>query len=121
VREASTLIPDIFKVSPAIRYVAVLRNGKLDSAQRSDLVGASASESDRYEELFINPTLLTLIRQRGELDCGGAHYVLVRYGNFYQFVHGIGIDHVSVCFELTANPLEFADVIQQLCKISEIS
>jgi hypothetical protein len=116
VREPEVLIPAIFSVSPSIRYVAVLRHGKLDSSQRPDLSGASASESDRYEELFVNPTLLTLVHQRGDLDCGGAKYVLVRYGNFYQFVHGIGTDHVSVCFELSANPLEFAERIEQLCQ-----
>lgn len=116
-REAEVLIPAIFGISPAIRYVAVLRNGILNSSQRPDLQGASASESDRYEELFVNPTLLTLVRQRGNLDCGGAKFVLVRYGNFYQFVHGNDADHVSVCFELSVNPLEFAERIEDLCEI----
>jgi len=65
-------------VSDAVRYVALYRGGKLSSRQRLDISGASASESDRYEELFVNPTL-TLVRQRGNLDCGGARFVLVRF------------------------------------------
>jgi len=82
--------------------------------QRSDLSGASASESDRYEELLVNPTLLTLVKQRGAIDCGGAHYVIVRYGNFYQLVIDLGDGHVSVCLELAANPIEYADRVRTL-------
>jgi hypothetical protein len=117
VREAEVMIPEIFGVSPAIRYVAILRNGRLSSQQRSDLIGASASESDKYEELFVNPAILKLVHQRGNVDCGGAKFVLVRYGNFYQFVYGVGTDHVSICFELSANPLDFAERIEELCGI----
>src|SRR6201996_3324519 len=102
-------IDQILAVSPAVRYVALYRGGRLTSRQRSAVSDASASESDRYEELFVNPTLLTLARQRGNLDCGGAQFVLVRYGNFYQLVMDIPGGHVSVCFELSSNPLEYAD------------
>ena len=42
---------------------------------------ASGLESDRYEELLVNPTLLTLATQRGNIDCGGLKYLIVRYGN----------------------------------------
>jgi hypothetical protein len=74
------------------------------------------TESDRYEELFVNPTLLTLVRQRGNLDSGGAQFVLVRYGNFYQLVLDLHDGHVSVCFELTSNPLDHADAIRAICE-----
>ena len=50
------------------------------------MAGASSSGSDRYEELLANPAVLTLLSQRGEIDCGGLRYVLVRYGNFFQLV-----------------------------------
>jgi hypothetical protein len=69
-----------------MRYVALYRGGKLTSRQRSQVSDASASKEGRYEELFVNPTRLTLARQRGNLDCGGAQFVLVRYGNFCQLV-----------------------------------
>jgi hypothetical protein len=109
------IIDQVLAVSPAVRYVALYRGGKLTSRQRSEVSDASASESDRYEELFVNPTLLTLVRQRGNLDCGGAQFVLVRYGNFYQLVLDLHDGHVSVCLELASNPLDHADVIRAIC------
>ena len=108
-----SVIDQISAISPAVRYVAIYHGGKLTSRQHS---GASASESDRYEELFVNPALLTLVRQRGDLDCGGASFVLVRYGNFYQLVIDLSGGHVSVCFEPNSNPLEYADLIRSICE-----
>ena len=113
---APDTIDKIFAVDPAIRYVALYQQGNLTSRQRSALSGASASESDRYEELFVNPALLTLARQRGNLDCGGANFVLVGYGNFYQLVMDIPGGHVSVCFELSSNPLDYATAIRTICE-----
>jgi hypothetical protein len=108
------IISRVFAVSPAVRYVALYRGGKLTSRQRSEVSSASASESDRYEELFVNPTLLTLARQRGNLDCGGSKFVVVGYGHFYQLVIDLPDGHVSVCFELASNPLDYAEAIRAL-------
>ena len=108
-------IDRIFSVSDTIRYVALYRRGELTSRQRSTLSDTSASESDRYEELFVNPALLTLARQRGNLDCGGAKFVLVGYGNFYQLVIDLPDGHVSVCFELASVPLDHAATIRTIC------
>lgn len=47
------------------------RGQDVELRERPDLADASSSESDRYEELLVNPTLITLARQRGEIDCGG--------------------------------------------------
>jgi hypothetical protein len=102
------LIERIFAVSSDIRYVAVYRNGQLRSSQRPGLAQASASESDKYEELIVNPTLLTLTRQRGEIDCGGLEFVLIRYGSFYELVLPIPGGHLSVGIEPHADPLELA-------------
>jgi hypothetical protein len=55
------------------------------------------------------------VKQRGNIDCGGARFLVVRYGNFYQLVIDLPGGHVSVCFELTANPLKDADVIAKIC------
>jgi hypothetical protein len=109
------ILDRIFSLSPDVRYVAFYRQGELTSRQRQEISGSSASESDRYEELFVNPTLLTLVRQRGNVDCGGARFVLVRYGNFFQFVQDLPNGHISVCFELTSNPLDHADSILEIC------
>jgi hypothetical protein len=101
----------IFSISPDIRYVAIYRNGELFRQQRDDIDAASDSESDRYEELLVNPTLLTLVRQRGDIDCGGAQFVVVGYGNFLQLVIALPDGHVSICFEKTANPLSYVDAV----------
>ena len=96
-----------FSLSPAIRYVALYRGGVLVSQQRGGIAGASAGESDRYEELLVNPALLTLARQRGNIDCGGAGFVIVGYGNFHQLVIDLPDGHASICFEKNVNPIDF--------------
>jgi len=101
----------LFDRIPQVRYVAVYRHGVLSLRQRSDLSLASAPESDRYEELLVNPTVLTLTRQRGEIDCGGLDYVLIRYGNFFQFVAPIEGGHLSVAFEPDADPIGHAQEV----------
>jgi hypothetical protein len=100
------MIERIFALTPDIRYVAVYRYGQLRSSQRPGLVQASASESDKYEELLVNPTLLTLTRQRGEIDCGGLEFVLIRYGSFYELVLPLPGGHLSVGIESHADPLQ---------------
>ena len=112
----SVLLNAILSVAPAIRYVAILREGKLESFQRPGLTDASAGESDRYEELFVNPTILTAAAQRGNLDCGGLRYVLIRYGNFFQVIVPTVWGHASICFEPTSMPL---DHVEQICRIIE--
>src|SRR5271155_3791957 len=113
--DSERVIDQIFAVSPAVRYAALYRGQRLVSRQRTEISEASASESDRYEEILVNPTLLTLARQRGNLDCGGMQFVLVRYGNFFQLVIDLPDGHASVCIELSANPLEYANAIRAIC------
>ena len=115
-----SLIDAIYAISPDIRYVAVYANGALSASSQPGRLGASASESDRYEELIVNPTLLTLVRQRGEIDCGGVQYVLIRYGNFYQFVAPLREGHLSVCIEPTADPLSLAAPILDAARRYEV-
>ena len=100
------LMDALFDLIPQVRYVAVYRHGELSLRQRPDLSLSSAPESDRYEELLVNPTVLTLTRQRGEIDCGGLDYVVVRYGNFFQLVAPIEGGHASVAFEPDADPID---------------
>ena len=99
------LIDRVFAIAPEIRYVAVYRDGRLRSSQRPGIAEASASESDKYEELIVNPTLLTLTRQRGDIDCGGLDFVLIRYGSFYEFVMPLPGGHLSVGIEPDTDPL----------------
>lgn len=106
-----TLVEKIFMLSPNIRYVAIYRNGHLEMAQASALQCASSSESDKYEELFVNPTLLKLAKQRGDLDCGGARFVVVGYGNFNQLVIDIPAGHISICFQHGVDPIAYVEQI----------
>jgi hypothetical protein len=101
-------------VSEAIRYVAVYLAGKLESVAKPETEGASSSESDRYEELLVNPGILTLAQQRGKIDCGGTEYVLIRYGNFFQFVLPLSNGHVSVCIDPGADPISLGAQIREI-------
>jgi hypothetical protein len=99
----------IFALGPEIRYVALGSGQDVRLRERSGLVGASSTESDRYEELLVNPTLLTLAGQRGDIDCGGLRYLIVAYGNFWQLVLPTGPrSHLSVGVERDADPVAVA-------------
>lgn len=106
----------IFAALPQARYVALLVKDDLQLAQRPDIANASAAESDKYEELLVNPTLLELARRRGNIDCGGLDWFLIRYGNFYQFVHPIRDGHLAVAYELDANPLEHVELVRTIAR-----
>jgi hypothetical protein len=107
-------ITTIFNFSSHMRYVAIYANGILESQQRDGLGDASAGESDRYGELFINPTLITAASQRGNLDCGGMNHLIVRYGNFFQILRPTTNGHVSVCVALEGNPIQIATQLEQI-------
>src|SRR4029453_14608684 len=103
----------IFAISNEIRYVAIYTDDKLISSERSGIQNSSSSESDKYEELIVNPTLLKLVTQRGNIDCGGAKYVIIRYGSFYEFLMPTKAGHVSVGMELDLNVMEIVAEIQK--------
>jgi hypothetical protein len=104
----------LFALSDEVRYVAIYQGGRLALRERPGLAHASAAESDRYEELIVNPTLLKLVVQRGEIDCGGVKFVVIRYGNFFQTVFPVPDGHISVALEPTANPPDFVFRIREM-------
>ena len=110
------MIEEIFAISDDVRYVAIYRDGQLESKSKEDTQGASSSESDRYEELLVNPTLLKLAAQRGNIDCGGLAYLLVRYGNFFQFILPAPWGHVSVCIDKRVDPIAIGLKVKSLLK-----
>ena len=112
----SDISSHIYALSPDIRYVALYRNGDLVTSQRSNITEASDEGSDKYEELLVNPTLLKLVQQRGDIDCGGASFVVVGYGNFLQLVVALPEGHASICFEKGANPIEYAEAVKKVCQ-----
>jgi hypothetical protein len=103
----------VFAVSPAVRYVALGRGQDVRLRERPGLADSSSGESDRYEELLVNPALLTLARQRGEIDCGGLDYLVVAYGSFFQLVMPVDEGHVSVAVERSASPTDLVDPIRE--------
>jgi hypothetical protein len=110
-KSMSDLHDDVFAISPDIRYVAAAHGQEVQMRSRPDLDNASSSDSDLYEELLVNPTLLTLATQRGNIDCGGLRYLIVGYGHFHQLVIPNPAGHVSIAFELGANPADHLQAI----------
>ena len=104
----------IFEQSSDVRYVAIYRDGELLRRSRPGTANTSGDESDKYEELLVNPAVLLLAGQRGAIDCGGLHYVLIRYGNFFQFIFSQPWGHASVCIEAGADPLQVGLAAQRL-------
>ena len=106
----------IFELGLHVRYVAFGSGQEIELLQREGLANASDAGSDFFEELLVNPTLLTLARQRGELDCGGLRWMLIGYGNFHQVVVPTANGHVSVGIELGADPVAVADQVGALVR-----
>src|SRR5262245_28601456 len=107
----SDLHKDVFAISPDIRYVAVADGQQVQMRSRPDLLNASSSDSDRYEELLVNPTLLTLATQRGNIDCGGLRHLILGYGVFHPLVIPPPAGPLPIPFDLGANPLDYLQAI----------
>jgi hypothetical protein len=104
----------LFALGEAVRYVAFSEGQRVESRQRQGIENASGSDSDRFEELFVNPALVTLSRQRGDLDCGGLRYIIVAYGSFTQVIFPTPRGHVSVALESSADADGFATAIGEV-------
>ncbi|QXD13690.1 hypothetical protein GQ464_009375 [Rhodocaloribacter litoris] len=112
----NNLIDELFNRFPDIRYVAIYKGNELHMRQRQCIPNASSSESDKYEELWVNPTLLTLARQRGNIDCGGLRFLIVAYGHFYQLISEIEAGHISICLEQNVELKQVCDSIFNFIK-----
>jgi hypothetical protein len=109
---------NLFHQFPLIRYIAVYQHHSILSRQREDIQESSSSNSDLYEELLVNPTLLTLTKQRGNIDCGGLRYIIIAYGNFYQFVQEINAGHLSICMDKSAQPSKMVAAIRSFIELN---
>lgn len=104
----------LFQLSPKLRYVTLLKGEQdLQLHQRPGIAGASESETDRYEELFVNPAVVTLLRRRGNLDCGGLDHIWIRYGNFWTGVFPFANGHLNVGLDTSAIPTELTLAIKE--------
>jgi hypothetical protein len=103
----------LFPLDIDIRYVAVNRGGRIEEmAQSPRWPSHNPEETDRMEELIVNPVVLELARRRGDLDLGGVRRVIIRYGKQYQVLLPIPGGHVSVGVELRADVEAIAEKVQ---------
>jgi hypothetical protein len=112
--DTQQLFDSLFALSGEVRYVALHVGDDLTMRQRSGISEASSSESDRYEELLVNPTLLTLVGQRGRIDCGGLDFIVIRYGNFFQLIHPLKAGHLSIAIEPGGDPLSLVASVRHI-------
>src|SRR5258708_2926202 len=111
------IIENLFNSFIDIRYVAVYIKDELAFKQKQQTSDSSSSDTDTYEELLVNPTLLTAARQRGNIDCGGLRFLIVGYGNFYQLIKEIHGGHISICLDKTVNLTNVPDQIFVFLKL----
>jgi hypothetical protein len=112
----SQIIDNLFNSFIDIRYVAIYTDNELIYKQKQQISDSSSSGTDKYEELLVNPTLLTLARQRGNIDCGGLRFLIVGYGNFYQLVKEIHGGHISICLDKKVDLTNIPDKIFKFLK-----
>jgi len=108
------IIENIAAISNAIRYIAIYQKGALTSWQRENISDTSSSDSDKYEELLVNPTILTIAKQRGNIDCGGLDFIVIKYGHFFQLIQTIEQGHISICIDSGADPLTLEKEIKKI-------
>lgn len=87
---------------------------------KSGVTEASTFESDTHEELLVNPTLLTLVRDGGISIVASFSYYVIRYGNFYQFVAPFTGGHISIAIEPDAYAFQAAGLIRTMLERSHI-
>ena len=108
----TNISPQVFELDPGIRYLAVNQDGEIvEMAQR--LPTHNPVETDRMEELLVNPAILDLTKRRGDLDLDGVRYIIIQYGLQYQAIFNYRNGHVSVGIESDS------DAVTVLTKIIE--
>ncbi|PWT73458.1 MAG: hypothetical protein C5B59_13445 [Bacteroidetes bacterium] len=111
-------VNDLFEHFAEIRYVSIYKDGILTSKQRSMLANTSSADTDRYEELLVNPVILTATRQRGNIDCEGLNFIIIAYGSFFQLIKEIHGGHISICLDkqtdITSAPGKIFDFLKSV-------
>jgi hypothetical protein len=112
------LSAQLFKLEPKIRYVAVNQNFEIVEMEQSPQHPTfNPHETDRIEELVVNPTVLEITKRRGNIDMDGIRYVVIRYGTQYQLLMPYKDGHVSIGVELTDDPIEIAGTVANQLKL----
>lgn len=118
--KAQSLIDDIFAIG-GIGYVALNSGQEVLLRLVPGVVSETSAETNFYEELLVNPTLLKLASQRGELDCGGLNYIAIGYGDFVQLIMLMQGGHVSMGISLRANVGDIAVKVKALLEKHEMT
>ena len=114
----SQLSDQLFALDANIRYGAVNQSGQIaEMTQNPRLPTSNPRETDKYEELLVNPAILQLAMNRGNLDMDGTRYVVIRYGTMFEIVLPYQQGHLSVGAELAANVTQVAEKIQHASKL----
>ncbi len=106
----SKISPRIFELDLSIRYVAVNQNGEIVEMEQR-LPTFNPVDTDRMEELLVNPTVLNITKRRGDLDLEGVRFVLIQYGLQYQTVFNYRAGHVSVGIESDSDAIDIVNKI----------
>ena len=108
----------LFDLDSNIRYVAINQRGLIvEMEQNPKRPSLNPTETDRMEELIVNPIILELAQRRGNLDMDGMRYVIVRYGTMYELIFPFKDGHLSIGLELSANPTEAAQSIAKCLQL----
>jgi hypothetical protein len=110
---AERLVAAIFALG-GVGYVALCSSREVLLRAAPGLSTTTTEESNFYEELLVNPTLLKLASQRANLDCGGLRYIAIGYGRFVQLIMLIKDGHVSMGVSRKTNTREVAERVQSL-------
>jgi hypothetical protein len=99
----------LFCLDPRIRYVALNQKSEIKEMQQSPRHPSyNPAESDRIEELIVNPIVLEITARRGNLDMDGIRYVVIRYGTQYQVLLPYRDGHLSIGVNLEDDPSDIA-------------
>jgi hypothetical protein len=109
---------DVLGLDPKIRYVAVNRDGAIADMVQS-LPSFNPQETDRMEELLVNPVALELFTRRENLDLGGVRFLIVRYGLQFQVILPCEGGHVSVGVEADGDPVAIGERVSALAAAAE--
>lgn len=111
--KAQCLVDDLFALG-RIGYVALSSGTDVLMRPRPEATGTTTAETNFYEELLVNPTLLKLATHRGRLDCGGLRFIAIGYGDFTQLIIPTRDGHVSIGLSRNAPTREVAGKVQEV-------
>ena len=121
--DAEQLIQALFDIG-GVGYVALGSGQEVLMRSAPGITGETKAQSNFYEELLVNPTLLKLASQRAGLDCGGLNYIAIGYGHFIQLIMQMKDGHVSrktATGEFAAKVRDVLERLERLPRAAESS